>query len=277
MAQARPTPDDIGKATVFAHTRRKATAATKSWVVVTEESSSWWGICGDAGGLREARSKDDMKASIIELLDLTTNSSMAIGNPSLLGCKWVYILFPLDRYRSQNHSDETVKQPHKLERKWSFWFDNQSRQTQGAAWGASLRQIYTFDTVEEFWCLYDQIFKPIKLPGNAEIHLFRAGVEPKWEDPECANGGKWSIPSYVALMMALIGEQFEDADEICGVVATVRSKGDKLSLWTKNAANEAVQMSIGRKWKEIIDANEKISYTSHDDSKSRGSKSRYSV
>ncbi|KAL9669343.1 hypothetical protein QQ045_006888 [Rhodiola kirilowii] len=99
------------------------------------------------------------------------------------------------RYRSQNHSDETVKQPHKLERKWSFWFDNQSRQTQGAAWGASLHQIYTFDTVEEFWCLYDQTFKPSKLPGNAEIHLFRAGVEPKWEDPECANGGKWSIPS----------------------------------------------------------------------------------
>ncbi|CAM8978539.1 unnamed protein product [Rhodiola kirilowii] len=75
-------------------------------------------------------------------------------------------------------ADETVKQPHKLERKWSFWFDNQSRQTQGAAWGASLRQIYTFDTVEEF-CLYDQVFKPSKLPGNAEIHLFKAGVEPK--------------------------------------------------------------------------------------------------
>ncbi|CAM8900074.1 unnamed protein product [Rhodiola kirilowii] len=36
MAQARPTPDDIGKATVFAQTRRKATTATKSWVVVTE-------------------------------------------------------------------------------------------------------------------------------------------------------------------------------------------------------------------------------------------------
>lgn len=43
--------------------------------------------------------------------------------------------------------------------------------------------------------LYEQIFKPSKLPGNADFHLFRAGVEPKWEDPECANGGKWSIPS----------------------------------------------------------------------------------
>lgn len=41
--------------------------------------------------------------------------------------------------------------------------------------------------------LYDQIFKPSKLPGNADFHLFKAGIEPKWEDPECANGGKWSV------------------------------------------------------------------------------------
>ncbi|KAL9668467.1 hypothetical protein QQ045_006001 [Rhodiola kirilowii] len=36
MAQARPAPDDIGKAAVFAQTRRKATTGTKSWVVVME-------------------------------------------------------------------------------------------------------------------------------------------------------------------------------------------------------------------------------------------------
>ena len=42
--------------------------------------------------------------------------------------------------------------------------------------------------------------------------------------------------------MALIGEQFDEADEICGVVASVRQRQDKLSLWTKNAANEAAQV-----------------------------------
>lgn len=43
------------------------------------------------------------------------------------------------------------KQPHRLERKWTFWFDNQSKPKQGAAWGSSLRKGYTFETVEEFW------------------------------------------------------------------------------------------------------------------------------
>ena len=49
-------------------------------------------------------------------------------------------------------TETTEKQPaHKLERKWSFWFDNQSKPKQGAAWGASLRKAYTFDTVQDFW------------------------------------------------------------------------------------------------------------------------------
>lgn len=43
--------------------------------------------------------------------------------------------------------------------------------------------------------LYDQIFKPSKVTVNADFHLFKAGIEPKWEDPECANGGKWTATS----------------------------------------------------------------------------------
>ncbi|XP_061991032.1 eukaryotic translation initiation factor [Rosa rugosa] len=178
--------------------------------------------------------------------------------------------------------------PHKLERKWTFWFDNQSKPKQsGAAWGSSLKKAYTFETVQEFWCLYDQIFKPSKFPANAEFHLFRAGVEPKWEDPECANGGKWTVTSsrkanldtmWLETLMALIGEQFDEGDEICGVVASVRQRQDKLALWTRNAANEAAQMSIGRKWKEIIDVTDKITYSFHDDSKrERSAKPRYNV
>lgn len=186
-----------------------------------------------------------------------------------------------------NEAAETVNGPHKLERKWAFWLDNQSKPKQGAAWGSTLKKAYTFDTVEEFWCLYEHIFKPSKLQPNADFHLFKAGVEPKWEDPECANGGKWTVVTnrntnldqmWLETLMALIGEVFDEAEEICGVVASVRKSQDRLSLWTRNAANEAVQMSIGRKWKEVIEVTDKINYSFHDDSKrDRSSKGRYSV
>ncbi|XP_042516172.1 eukaryotic translation initiation factor-like [Macadamia integrifolia] len=180
-----------------------------------------------------------------------------------------------------------TKPKHRLERKWTFWFDNQSKPKQGAAWGSSLRKGYTFDTVEEFWCLYDQIFRPSKFPANAEFHLFKTGIEPKWEDPECANGGKWTVTSsrktnldamWLETLMALIGEQFEESDEICGVVASVRQRQDKVALWTRTASNEAVQMGIGRKWKEIIDVTDKISYNFHDDSRrEKSNRVRYNV
>ncbi|KAL2463545.1 mRNA cap-binding protein [Forsythia ovata] len=184
-------------------------------------------------------------------------------------------------------AEVTEKQPHKLERKWTFWYDSQSIPKQGAAWGSALRKAYSFDTVEEFWCLYDQIFRPSKLPLNADFHLFKAGTEPKWEDPECANGGKWIVISntkanldnmWLETLMALIGEQFDEADEICGVVASVRPRQDRLSLWTKTASNEAAQNSIGRKWKEILDVTDKISFSFHDDSRrDRSAKGRYTV
>ncbi|KAG8091894.1 hypothetical protein GUJ93_ZPchr0012g19813 [Zizania palustris] len=144
-----------------------------------------------------------------------------------------------------------AKAPHKLQRQWAFWFDIQSKPKPGAAWGSSLRKAYTFDTVEDFWCMYDQIFRPSKLTVNADFHLFKAGVEPKWEDPECANGGKWTVPCsrkanletmWLETLMALIGEQFDESDEICGIVASVRQRGDKLALWTRTASNEAVQI-----------------------------------
>jgi hypothetical protein len=45
-------------------------------------------------------------------------------------------------------------------------------------------------------------------------------------------------------LMALIGEQFDETEDICGIVASVRQRGDKLALWTRTASNEAVQVGF---------------------------------
>ena len=41
--------------------------------------------------------------------------------------------------------------------------------------------------------LYNNIKPPSWLPAGTDFHLFKAGVEPKWEDPQCEHGGKWTI------------------------------------------------------------------------------------
>ena len=48
---------------------------------------------------------------------------------------------------------------------------------------------------------------------------------------------------YVVQILACIGEQFTEGDEICGIVVNVRAKQDKLCVWTKTAANEAAQVN----------------------------------
>jgi translation initiation factor 4E len=96
--------------------------------------------------------------------------------------------------------------------------------------------------------------------------LFKEGIEPMWEDKTNKNGGRWLLNldknqkrdgtldnSWMETLMCLIGEIFEDgSDDICGAVAQNRGKGDKISIWTKNAKSRDVVYSIGQKYKEKL-------------------------
>ncbi|KAM7257458.1 hypothetical protein ACFE04_013199 [Oxalis oulophora] len=188
--------------------------------------------------------------------------------------------------------DETKKSyaatvTHQLEHSWTFWFDNPQAKSTQTSWGSSIRPVYTFSTVEEFWSVYNNIHRPSKLGNRADLYCFKDKIEPKWEDPVCANGGKWTAEytrgksdiAWLYTLLAMIGEQFDHGDEICGAVVNIRGKIDKVSVWTKNAANEAAQMSIGNQWKELIDFKDSIGFIIHDDAikLERAAKNRYTA
>ena len=70
----------------------------------------------------------------------------------------------------------------------------------------------------------------------------------------------------------LVGEGLdEDGDEVCGVVVNMRTKGDRLSVWTRQHHNEAAVLRIGRRLKEAlgIRADITIGYQSHDDAQTK--------
>ena len=128
---------------------------------------------------------------------------------------------------------------------------------------------------------------------GTDFHLFKAGIEPKWEDAKCAKGGKWTYffpkskepgaldDCWLSLLLAMIGEQFCEPSEICGAVVSVRQKQHRVALWTKTASDEADQMAIGRHFKTVLGLadNEKIGYMVHDDAirLERRAKDRYTV
>jgi translation initiation factor 4E len=44
-----------------------------------------------------------------------------------------------------------------------------------------------------FCSIYNNIHHPSKLAVGADFHCFKHKIEPKWEDPICSNGGKWTM------------------------------------------------------------------------------------
>ena len=48
-----------------------------------------------------------------------------------------------------------------------------------------------------------------------------------------------------AQVLACIGEQFEESDEVCGVTVNIRNGKNRIEMWTKTAANEALQARAG--------------------------------
>lgn len=56
-----------------------------------------------------------------------------------------------DATSSSSQVKAVTYQPHPFEHSWTFWFDNPSAKSKQATWGSSMRSIYTFATVEEFW------------------------------------------------------------------------------------------------------------------------------
>lgn len=179
---------------------------------------------------------------------------------------------------------------HPLEHSWTFWFDTLSSKSKQQTWGTSLRSVYTFSSVEDFWGLYNNMLPPSRLIAGVDFHCFKEGIEPKWEDPKCAHGGRWSVTItrggkglmdtfWLHTLLAMIGEQFAEGDEVCGAALSVRNRLEKLAIWTKTASNEAAQVSIGKQWKEVLDYKEKLGYIVHEDAKilDKSAKIRYTV
>jgi translation initiation factor 4E len=131
---------------------------------------------------------------------------------------------------------------------------------------AGLTVIGEFKTVEEFCRYFNWLKPPSKLEKNSNYHLFKTGIKPMWEDPANANGGKWVLTMknnpelldrcWAWLAMALVGEELEDGDEICGAVVSLRTKVDRIQLWTRSKEDVEKLNGIGKKMVKLLDVSD---------------------
>ncbi|KAJ0806375.1 putative translation Initiation factor eIF-4e, eukaryotic translation initiation factor 4E (eIF-4E) [Helianthus annuus] len=145
--------------------------------------------------------------------------------------------------------------------KFVFWY---TRRTPGVrtqtSYEDNMKQIMDFSTVEGFWVCYCHLARPSSLPSPTDLHLFKQGIRPLWEDSANCNGGKWIIRFKKAvsgrfwedLVLALVGDQLDYSDNICGVVLSIRFNEDILSVWNRNASDNQVVMALRDKIKRHL-------------------------
>jgi len=192
------------------------------------------------------------------------------------------------------HSAENFNVKHPLMNTWTLWFTKPPSGKGESSWNDLLKEVVTFDSVEEFWGIYNNITKTSDLALKSDYHLFKAGIRPEWEDIQNKHGGKWSyqfkdkraVPideRWLHVMLAAIGETLESENdkEITGVVVNVRKAFFRIGVWTKSTGSgknggggsKETLMEIGRKFKEVLQLGDKefVEFSGHTESAHSGS------
>lgn len=211
-----------------------------------------------------------------------------------------------DNVKTVFHDKENFNVKHPLQNKWTLWF-TKPPSGKGDNWNDLLKEVITFDSVEEFWGIYNNIAPVSELALKSDYHLFKAGVRPEWEDSQNKHGGKWSYQFkekrnvaidelWLHVMLAAIGETLEDEEdgEVMGVVVNVRKAFFRVGVWTRTIGKSIpgrgdgdvaggkgrtpekgrkVLIDIGTRFKELLHlpAGEVVEFSGHTDSAHSGS------
>ncbi|XP_022825773.1 eukaryotic translation initiation factor 4E type 2 [Spodoptera litura] len=184
----------------------------------------------------------------------------------------------------ERNSDEATPPPvpaheHKLEYSYWMWFSRRpparELSTSPSGYVQALRLVGRVASVEQWWGLYTHLARPSELPPLSDLHLFKLGIKPMWEDPANVNGGKWVVRlrktqtgrAWEDLCMAMLGEQFMVGPELCGVVLSVRFQDDHLAVWHRTASDTAMAARVRDALRRILQlpATVAIEYKAHGD------------
>ncbi|GME79193.1 unnamed protein product [Ambrosiozyma monospora] len=177
----------------------------------------------------------------------------------------------------ESKKDFTVKHP--LNSKWTLWY-TKPQVDRNESWSDLLRPVVSFETVEEFWGIFNAVPKANELPLKSDYHLFRDDIKPEWEDKANSKGGKWSFQFrgknanvdinevWVRALLSVIGETIEDEEhEVNGVVLSIRKGVSyRIGLWTKSCNPETLK-PIGERLKVVLmlGDHDRVEFSPHND------------
>ena len=155
-------------------------------------------------------------------------------------------------------------------KKFSFWvriseemINNQLTKTNinTNEYESQVKKLAEFDSIEEFWKIYQHIKKPDACRPGIDIQLFKNPIKPMWEDDYNKNGGRLSLKLrkdfstiiWEEILLAMIGNILpkEISDEINGVLISVKKKYNGLQIWFKDYNNK-ITIELERCIRDLI-------------------------
>lgn len=178
-----------------------------------------------------------------------------------------------------------------LHAKWTLWYDNPKLAPAGSDWKQCLHAAGSFQTIGQFWKVFNNVKPPSQLSMNSNYSIFRYGVEPSWEDQLNCNGGKFvlTLPKkesrsgkcdefWLFTVLAMIGETMDaTGDQVNGAVVSIRKSQDRIALWIKGSDRD-VCVEIGERWKQALHLEKTVlRYQTHKDAAASGRSFRNEV
>lgn len=167
----------------------------------------------------------------------------------------------------------------RLQYSYSVWFTQRTRGSVSTApsdYEDNIKLVGSFSSVEQFWAHYCHLAKPHELPSHCDVHFFKLGIKPMWEDEANRDGGKWMVRlkkgiasrCWENLILAIIGEQFIVGNELCGAVISIRGNEDIISLWNRTATDSTITIGIRDTMTRVMSLpkNTVIEYKAHNTS-----------
>jgi hypothetical protein len=159
--------------------------------------------------------------------------------------------------------------------KWHIWFDaHENTKTVGGDdvqdgffgmleksdfWFRSAELPCTFSTQKELvWLVKQLMSQHPQLTAHCDVQInwrvFREGIQPLWEDPANAAGGKWAMSfqrrdehglyKMCRVLGAVQAAAIPEAEAVTGVVLSIKNWGCRLSIWV-NHIPPANRVSLG--------------------------------
>lgn len=153
------------------------------------------------------------------------------------------------------HNQQSYNLKHPLQYPWRFSIKlgkilgSSSKEN----WENAVQEANLFDTIEDFWCLYNSYVKSVDgMPEGSDYFFFKGTVQPQWEDSQNVGQISINITSNTTMASSTSNPTFNPNERERGDRERERERGDRGSSSNRRVDPILIDKIILYTWLSLI-------------------------